>query len=113
MGRYLILTKEKIEKMWAEGRGQGEGAYYRPWIQVGEFPSAGRGQRIPDIHTGRIHHFHSDMEARYYFILLWDPGVIDVREQFPLETEVTEAIAQRLGYRHPKCHDGSSYVMKR
>ncbi|WP_409967946.1 hypothetical protein RFF05_15555 [Bengtsoniella intestinalis] len=49
--KALKLTEKKIADMIQAGRGQGEGAVYQPWIQVGNFSSEGRGHRIADIHT--------------------------------------------------------------
>ncbi|WP_409967967.1 TnsA endonuclease N-terminal domain-containing protein [Bengtsoniella intestinalis] len=101
--KALKLTEKKIADMIQAGRSQGEGADYQPWIQVGNFSSEGRGHRIADIHTGRIHHFFSDLEASYYYILAWADQVIDIREQYPLfPVSDTEDITQALGYRHPR-----------
>lgn len=111
MSRHLVFTEQKIEAMKKEGRGQGELANYQPWLMVDDFPSLGRGNRVRDIHTGRVHHFFSDLEMQYYFILAWNPNIVDIREQYPLDTELTEVAAARLGYSHPKNQDGSSYVM--
>jgi TnsA endonuclease C terminal./TnsA endonuclease N terminal. len=111
MGRHLVLTKQKIEEMKKAGRGQGESADYQPWLKVDDFPSLGRGNRVRDIHTGRIHHFFSDLEMEYFFILVWNQNIIDIREQYPLDTGKTEAIAARLGCMHPMNKDGSNYVM--
>ncbi|MCH4238761.1 MAG: TnsA endonuclease N-terminal domain-containing protein [Oscillospiraceae bacterium] len=111
MGRHLLFTEQKIEAMKKAGRGQGKLADYQPWLMVDDFPSLGRGNRVRDIHTGRVHHFFSDLEMQYYFILAWNPNIVDIREQYPLDTELTEVAAARLGYPHPKNQDGSSYVM--
>lgn len=53
----------------------------------------------------------SDLEADFYFIVAWNSNVLDIREQFPIPTIETEQIAAKLGVMHPKCRDGSSYVM--
>ena len=101
--KALILTDKKIEQFIKDGRGQGEGAEYKPWLQIGDFSSQGRGHRIRDHITGRIHHLFSDLEANYYHILAWADAVIDIREQYPLlPRDATESIAEKLGYRHPK-----------
>jgi TnsA endonuclease C terminal./TnsA endonuclease N terminal. len=111
MSRHLVLTQERIFKLQKEGRGLGEGASYKPWIQVDDFPSQGRCHRIQDILTGRVHHFFSDLEADFYYIIAWNSNVLDIREQYPLPTVMTEQIATSLGVVHPKCRDRSSYVM--
>ena len=93
----------KIEQFIKDGRGQGEGTEYKPWLQIGDFSSQGCGHRIRDHITGCIHHLFSDLEANYYHILAWADAVIDIREQYPLlPRDATESIAEKLGYRHPK-----------
>lgn len=72
MPRFRIkYTKDKIDQLICEGRGQGEGKDYLPWLQVGDFSSQGRSHRISGIKTNRIHHFFSDLEQQYYYILMW------------------------------------------
>ena len=66
---------------------------------------------MPDPFNGRIHHFFSDLEKNFFYYLCWNKNVIDIREQFPLDSRETEKIAESLGYRHPVNQDGSSYVM--
>ncbi|UXY16638.1 TnsA endonuclease N-terminal domain-containing protein [Chitiniphilus purpureus] len=43
----------------------------------------------------------SDVEHRLFFMLEWQRDVVDVREQFPLDRELTLAVASSLGLRHP------------
>lgn len=101
--KRIHWTEEKIEKYIKEGRGQGEGADYVPWLKVGDFSSQGRGHRIYDHKIGRVHHFFSDLEANCYYRAIWSDSVIDIREQFPLlPRSETEQIADELGYRHPR-----------
>ena len=61
-----------------EGRGQGTGVDYKPWIYIHDFPSRGVSARIPG-----------------------DPDVQDIREQFPLRLTETMEIARRLNVKHP------------
>ena len=97
------MTDQKIERYLKEGRGQGEGTGYTPWLKVGDFSSKGRGHRIKDPKSGRDHHFFSDLEADYFWYLVWNDQIIDIREQFPLlPVEEAEAIAQTLGYEYPR-----------
>lgn len=97
------MTDKKIERYLKEGRGQGEGAEYIPWIKVGEFSSKGRGHRIKDPKTGREHHFFSDLEADFFWYLIWNDKIVDIREQYPLlPVADAEAIAQELGYEYPR-----------
>ena len=84
-----------------EGRGQGSGSDYKPWIYIHDFPSRGVSARIPGRITGRIHHLLSRNEEYYFYILEADPDVLDIREQFPLRLTETLEIARRLNVKHP------------
>ena len=95
--KKMNLTEEKIQALVRAGRGQGEGAEYIPWLQIGDFSSQGRSHRIQDHENGRIHHLFSDLEADYYHILAWADTVVDIREQYPLlPVAETERIADTL-----------------
>lgn len=58
--RRYGLDEAKIQAYIKEGRGQGEGKDYKPWIDIHDFPSQGRVSRCFGWKTGRIHHFMSD-----------------------------------------------------
>ena len=58
--KKMNLTEEKIQALVRAGRGQGEGAEYIPWLQIGDFSSQGRSHRIQDPENGRSHHLFSD-----------------------------------------------------
>ena len=74
----------KYKKHLKEGRGQGEGVDYIPWIKINEFSSKGRATRIMGIKTNRIHHLHSDNQLRVFLIFEWSDKVVDIRECYPL-----------------------------
>ncbi|GIO09877.1 hypothetical protein J31TS6_59050 [Brevibacillus reuszeri] len=103
------MTKRKretsisqIEKRLKEGRGQGYGRDYIPWLLIQDVPSSGRATRIQGWKTNRIHHVHSDLERSYLYILEWSDIVTDIREQFPLlPIEETLSIAEELDIKHP------------
>lgn len=38
-------TQDKFERYIKEGRGQGSGKHYQPWIRIQDFPSKGRVSR--------------------------------------------------------------------
>lgn len=95
------MTGDNIPKLIAEGRGQGEGAAYEPFIKVQDFSSYGQANRDLGITTGRQHDYFSRLEYRYHLILDWS-GLIDIQEQFPLlPFEKTISIANQCGIRHP------------
>lgn len=109
--KVIIWTENKVNQFIKEGRGQGEGADYIPWIKVGEFSSQGRCHRVKDIYNGRIHHFFSDLELDYYYYFLWNDSIVDIREQFPLfPISVTEQIAEEMQIKHPS-YAGFNTVM--
>lgn len=65
--------------MIKEGRGQGIGFEYKPWINIQDVPSLGRSTRLKGIKTGREHQFLSDMERNYFYILEYSEQVVDIR----------------------------------
>ena len=83
--RKLLWNNEKLKRYLAEGRGTGEGASYKPWLDTQSFPSDGRASRLLGIKTGRVHHFFSDTQRRYFLLQDWlDESITDIREHFPL-----------------------------
>ena len=74
----------KLNRWIKEGRGQGEGKEYKPWLTVQDFPSMGRETRVFGWTTQRIHHFFSDTQLKYFYLLDWEEKVIDIREHYPL-----------------------------
>lgn len=80
--RNLDWTREKYNRFIKEGRGKGEGSEYKSWLTIQDMPSRGRVTRIFD--AGRIYHFFTDNELRYFYCLIWQDSVIDVREHYPL-----------------------------
>ncbi|HYD30290.1 MAG TPA: TnsA endonuclease C-terminal domain-containing protein [Azospirillaceae bacterium] len=99
--RRYAFDEDKIARFLKEGRGQGHGAAYRPWLTVQDVPSIGRVHRLRGLKTGRQHHLLSDIECHLFLLLDWMPLVRDIREQFPLDRAATQRIAERLGFRHP------------
>lgn len=96
------FDEAKIERYIKEGRGQGEGNTYKPWLTVQDVPSTGRSSRVRGWKTDRVHQFLSDIETRYFYLLDWSDDVADIREQYPLPRPETQAIADMLGIRHPQ-----------
>ncbi|HST50611.1 MAG TPA: TnsA endonuclease C-terminal domain-containing protein [Pyrinomonadaceae bacterium] len=95
------MTGDEVPKLIAEGRGQGEGEDYQPWIKVQDFSSYGQANRDLDAATGRQHDYFSRLEFCYHLVLGWS-GLLDIQEQFPLlPLETTISIANELGIRHP------------
>lgn len=101
--RKREITDSKIDRFIKEGRGQGSGADYLPWLRVQDVPSIGRSTRGLGWTTGRQHTFLSDLERDYFYALDFADEVTDIREQYPLlPLEETKLIAEKLGVEHPK-----------
>ena len=95
------LSELQIVRRIKDGRGQGFGKQYRPWLYVQDVPSEGRSHRIYSHKTGRVHHLLSDLELAAFLVFEWSPDIADIREQFPLRREDTRAIAAEHRLRHP------------
>jgi len=77
-------TDAKIDKWLKQGKGQGELDQYRPWLLTQDIASSGRSSRIKGWKTGRIHHFLSDIETRYFYLLeYYGDKIQDIREHYP------------------------------
>jgi hypothetical protein len=103
-------SKNRNEKWIAQGRGKGRGAEYNPWLTVWDVPSDGRSHRVFGHTTGRIHHLLSDLELATFLMFEWDLNNIDIREQFPLQPEITSRLAEKVGIKHP-VENGELYTM--
>lgn len=94
-------TEKKIAEMEADGRGRGVGKDYLPWIHVRDFSSRGTSRRAPSAKTGRTHQLLSDVEYDLFLLLEWSRDFTDIREQYPLDRDMTQDVARTLGIRHP------------
>ena len=104
---------QRYHRLIDEGRGQGTGASYKPWITIHDLASKGVVSRVPGRTTGRIHHLLSKNETAFFYILDASERTSDIREQYPLlpVTETVE-IADQLGIRHPRNNSSKyPYVM--
>ncbi|WP_395338516.1 TnsA endonuclease N-terminal domain-containing protein [Ningiella sp. W23] len=109
MSRYD--QNEAIFKRWQkQGRGQGTGKNYLPWLKVYNVPSRGRSHRARSSTTNRVVHLVSDLEFHVFLELDWATEVVDIREQFPLSLEKTIQIATEKGLKHPAVR-GENIVM--
>lgn len=103
MGRQRTrATEASIERWIKEGRGEGDGNEYKPWLYVWDVASKGRCHQIRGWRHRRVHHVLSDLEAYVFFIYEWALRVVEIKEQFPLfPLEETLAIAEEIGVAHP------------
>ena len=94
--RNLTWNENKLRRFLEEGRGQGIGKDYKPWLTIQDFPSMGRVSRIYSNKTQRIHQFFSDNETRMFYLLNWEDAVIDIREHYPL-LDIGQVIEDKRG----------------
>ncbi|MCM3181165.1 TnsA endonuclease N-terminal domain-containing protein [Cytobacillus horneckiae] len=100
--RQTGWTETKIARYLKDGRGLGELSSYKPWLTIQDVPSKGRVHRVMGWKTEREHQLLSDMEFNYFCLCDWAEDIIDIREQFPLNREVTLNIADELGIKHSR-----------
>lgn len=100
--RRYGFDEQKIERFHKEGRGTGRGADYKPWLTVQDVPSTGLASRIPCLKTGRHHELLSNIETGLFVLAAWSDAVVDIREQYPLDRDVTRRIAREMDVRHPR-----------
>jgi hypothetical protein len=100
--RNRDVTMKKIQKWIKEGRGQGEGSQYKPWLTIQDVPSSGLATRLKGWTSNRYHHLMSNLERDYCYLLDFSESVTDIREQYPLlPLDDTLIIAEKLGMKHP------------
>lgn len=104
------LTEAKIKRWIKEGRGSGRGTNYSPWLRVRDIASKGRSHRVFGYKSQRIHHLFSDLELAVFLTLDWSAKTTEIREQFPLQQELTLELAKDAGIRHPQV-SGTFQVM--
>lgn len=51
---------------------------YEPWIRIYDFPFRGIVSRVKGRTTGRVHHFMSNLELEYFYLLDWSDKTIDM-----------------------------------
>jgi len=111
--RRRVWNKNKYQQYVNEGRGQGEGFEYIPWISIHDFSSRGRVSRVFSYKTNRIHHFLSRNELYYFYLLEWSDKVLDIREQYPLlDVERAIYVAMNAGIKYPRDNiSGFPYIL--
>lgn len=80
----------RLLRRWRDaGRGVGRLADYTPWHQVtrGDPASKGRSHLLTWQGTERLSHLLSDGELIAFYFATMLPGVVDIREQFPLSID--------------------------
>lgn len=80
------MTAVRLENWLKDGRGQGFGSDYKPFLQITrqDHPSIGLSHILPNQFIGRQHHLLSTLERKVGVCNLAQNCVSDMREQFPL-----------------------------
>lgn len=99
--RKYAFDAKKTERYIRQGRGAGHGKHYQSWLRIQDLPSKGISVRDKGWTAERVHEYLSRPEWRYFLFLEFAECVTDIREQFPLDLDRTQAIAERLGIKHP------------
>jgi len=110
MKRSKDWNKEKFDKWINEGRGAGQLASYKPFITVYDLPSMGRATRVFGWKTGRIHHFFTDIQTRYFYLLEWEDDVLDIKEHYPLLDLRNIIDNSDLNLEKYRSNDGTDYI---
>ncbi|WP_024597002.1 MULTISPECIES: heteromeric transposase endonuclease subunit TnsA [unclassified Pseudoalteromonas] len=110
MSRKIGHTEAQYSKWIKEGRGLGEYQDYKPWLTVYDVPSDGRVHRVFGYKSKRTHHLLSDLELSMFYLLEWRSDVLQVKEQFPLDRDVTKELAEAAGIKHPNLRGLEQYL---
>lgn len=111
MGKRQYWNSEAKNTRWIkEGRGQGIGADYKPWLTVRDVPSEGRSHRVFGHLTHRTHHLLSDLELATFLLLQWRKSTLDIREQFPLDITMTKRLCGEAGVEHPTINGVAQFM---
>jgi hypothetical protein len=100
MSRRKTDPRKVHRRRLKEGRGQGVGKDYDPYLTVRDVSSDGWSTRTKGWESSRISHTLSGIESKVFYVLIWFDSVTDVREQFNLDPDETESIAEELGFKH-------------
>lgn len=102
----------KEETKLKQKRCQGEGLEYIPWILARETSSIGSSFITYNYKTGRSVNLLSEAEAKVFFLLLWADEVSDIKEQYVLDLDETQKIAEDLGFRKPAKRMSTDFFFK-
>ncbi|MBR2173792.1 TnsA endonuclease N-terminal domain-containing protein [Sphingopyxis sp.] len=85
-----------------QGRGQGEHASYKPWLQTHEVTIPNdRKSKIFGLKSQRLHQLFTDLECDVVTLIDWSARVTDIRERYPLDQALVHKIAGEVGVNLP------------
>jgi hypothetical protein len=108
----MKFSMRKLAAAIHQGRGNGSGDAYRPWIEVTRKTSSPCSNLsvVPVPHLTRLTHYLSRGE-REFALFLWWLGALDVREQYPLwPWQHLQPITQLRTASEPRFHPGMRTV---
>jgi len=104
-------NEKRVARLLKEGRGEGVGAAYLPWIRAREARSHGHSYRVLSKKTGRVHQLLSAQEYAFFLRAEWSKNVLDIREQFPLNRTLTQTLAWKMKVAHPRYPETLTYAV--
>lgn len=104
------FSETQFTKWMKEGRGKGQHSDYKPWLTVRDLPSFGRVHRVFGYKSKRTHHLLSDLELSVFLMLEWHNEITQIREQFPLDRDITQQFADTAGIKHPSVAGVDQYM---
>src|SRR5690606_12027974 len=99
--QYRKWTEDKVDRWIAEGRGQGVGPGYKPWLTVRDVPARGRRHRPFSQKFGRELQLVSDVEFGVFLLAEHSPRVPEAEEQRPIDRRLSQDVASAAGIKHP------------
>jgi hypothetical protein len=94
------ISEATLGKLIKEGRGQGEGQNYQPFIKVQDFSSCGQANRDFGHTTQRQHDYFNKLEYQCYVVFDY-AGLHDIQEQYLIPFEKSVEISNQCGIPHP------------
>lgn len=129
MSKRAFFNVQTLTRFTALGRGIGTGESYLPWHRVTKSDPSSRGRSHLQTWQGRQRELLSEGELVAFLFSTMLPGVIDIREQFPLSASPcrhemndyqigacstlypgTLELALQLGIKHAMVSDGETRV---
>ena len=95
---FLLTDWDKLRK---QRRGLGRGENYTPRILIRDVSSHAQRQRVFLLRFNRVFHMLSHGETLTLLQLDWNDDVVEIREQYFLEPELTIKIALGQKIKHP------------
>lgn len=93
------------------GRGCGRYEKYRPWITVQDVPSHANKIRAASLRQQRLIHCLSGGEYLTFLQLDFDDRIVEIREQFPLDPNVTLKLCEEYSFRHAGSNFGRNGIV--